>query len=75
MLTPTLVLGILVGVMRTYKVRIPEVHYGYCYTDAHTPQDAISNCIDGNADEDPESTLEYGYTLGPEDEPWIAEEV
>ena len=61
--------------MKAYKVRVPEVHFGYVFVDAHTPNDAISKAIEGNAEEDPSGTLDYGYTLEPDVEEWKVYEV
>ena len=61
--------------MKTYKVRVPEVHFGYVFVDARTPAHAVSQAIEGNATEDPSEPLDYGYTLEPDVEEWKVYEV
>ena len=61
--------------MKTYKVRVPEVHFGYVFVDARTPAHAVSQAVEGNGEEDPSGTLDYGYTLEPDVEEWKVYEV
>ena len=50
--------------MKTYTVRIPEVHYSYIVVEAEDEADAIREALNGNGDYGNES--EYAYTLDDE---------
>ena len=50
--------------MKTFTVRIPEVHYSYIVVEAENEADAIREALNGNGDYGNES--EYAYTLDDE---------
>ena len=50
--------------MRTFTVKVPEVHYSYIVVEAENEADAIREALNGNGDYGNES--EYAYTLDDE---------
>ena len=51
--------------MRTFTVRIPEVHYCYVVVEAQSESEAIRAAMDGDGDYG-EGSTEYAYTLEDE---------
>ena len=47
--------------MKTYTVRVPEVHYSYIVVEAEDEKDAIKEALNGVGDY--ANNLEYAYTL------------
>ena len=50
--------------MKTFTVKVPEVHYSYIVVEAEDEADAIREALNGNGDYGNES--EYAYTLDDE---------
>ena len=50
--------------MKTFTVKVPEVHYSYIVVEAENEADAIREALNGNGDYGNES--EYAYTLDDE---------
>ena len=49
--------------MKTYTVRVPEVHYSYVVVEARTKTEAIEEAMSGNGDYGDDCQIEYAYTL------------
>jgi hypothetical protein len=49
--------------MKTFTVKVPEVHYCYIVVEAEDEADAIKTAMSGEGDYGDDCQLEYGYTL------------
>jgi len=52
--------------MKTYTVRIPEVHYCYVVVEARNKTEAIEQAMSGQGDYGDDCQIEYAYTLEDE---------
>ena len=52
--------------MKTYTVRVPEVHYSYIIVEAESKREAIQQAMIGEGDFGDDCQTEYAYTLDDE---------
>ena len=52
--------------MKTYTVRVPEVHYSYIIVEAESKREAIQQAMIGEGDYGDGCETEYAYTLEDE---------